>query len=135
MYIFDRGRPTLRFDSEPPAKWIGPDFFLQYARRTHARISSNWHARSHERSGIAAATGCCCCCCAAAASAGWLLRVLLLAAAATRCWQPPQNFEWKIPREFLYENPYLNFLRKLYLENTIKKISLGKWYQKYFSFF
>jgi hypothetical protein len=29
----------------------------------------------------------------------------------------------------------LNFLRKLYWENTIKEISLRKYYQKYFSFF
>jgi hypothetical protein len=95
------------------------------------------HACSHERSGIAAATASCCCCCAAAAYAGWLL--LLLAAAAVAAgsrswWQLPQNFEWKIPREFLYENPYLNFLRKLYRENSIKN-SLGKCYQNIFHFF
>jgi hypothetical protein len=36
---------------------FGPGIFLQYlvlqyARRTHARISSGWHACMHERTGI-----------------------------------------------------------------------------------
>jgi hypothetical protein len=99
-----------------PAKWLDP-----------APRSSNWHAAVMNEptciecincSLLRGATAAAACCLAAAAAAAaqqlhlradccyWLLLLLLLLAAVA-------NFDWKIPREFLYENPHLNFFEKI----------------------